>query len=106
MVMLPLLTVFGVAIGVFGGMVVASLTHGVSSYTFLHSLDVYCVPSDLYMGVIKSVIFGMIVALVGCDRGMTCEPGAEGVGKATTQSVVYSIIMIFAANYLLSSVLF
>lgn len=106
MVMLPLLTVFGVAIGVFGGMVVASLTHGVSSYTFLHSLDVYCVPSDLYMGVIKSVIFGMIVALVGCDRGMTCEPGAEGVGKSTTQSVVYSIIMIFAANYLLSSVLF
>lgn len=42
----------------------------------------------------KSVVFGMIVALVGCDRGMTCEAGAEGVGRATTQSVVYSIIMI------------
>ena len=54
----------------------------------------------------KSVVFGMIVALVGCDRGMTCEAGAEGVGRATTQSVVYFIIMIFAANYLLSSILF
>ncbi len=106
MTMLPLLTVFGVSIGVFGGMIVASLTHGVSSYVFLHSLKVYCVPSDLYIGVIKSIIFGIIVALVGCDRGMTCEAGAEGVGKATTQSVVYSIIMIFAANYLLSSILF
>ena len=106
MTMLPLLTVFGVTIGVGGGMIVASLTHGVSSYTFMHSIHVYCVPSDLYIGVFKSVIFGMIVALVGCDRGMTCTAGAEGVGKATTQSVVYSIIMLFAANYLLSSILF
>ncbi len=106
MTMLPLLNVFGVAVGVGGGMIVASLTHGVSSYVFLHSIQVYCVPSDLYFGVIKSVIFGMIVALVGCDRGLTCTAGAEGVGKATTQSVVYSIIMLFAANYLLSSLLF
>ncbi len=106
MTMLPLLTVFGVSIGVFGGMIVASLTHGVSSYSFMHSIQMFCVPSDLYIGVIKSIIFGMIVALVGCDRGMTCEAGAEGVGKATTQSVVYSIVMLFAANYLLSSVLF
>lgn len=106
MAMLPLLDVFGVAIGVGGGMIVASLSHGVSSYVFMHSIHVYCVPSDLYFGVIKSVIFGMIVALVGCDRGLTCMAGAEGVGKATTQSVVYSIIMLFAANYLLSSLLF
>ena len=106
MCMLPLLDVFGVAIGVGGGMMVASLSHGVSSYVFMHSIHVYCVPSDLYIGVFKSVIFGMIVALVGCDRGMTCTAGAEGVGKATTQSVVYSIIMLFAANYILSSILF
>lgn len=106
MCMLPLLDVFGVAIGVGGGMMVASLSHGVSSYVFMHSIHVYCVPSDLYIGVFKSVIFGMIVALVGCDRGMTCMAGAEGVGKATTQSVVYSIIMLFAANYILSSILF
>ena len=106
MAMLPILTVFGVSIGVFGGMIVASLTHGVSSYVFIHSIEVFCIPSDLYIGVMKSVVFGMIVALVGCDRGMTCEAGAEGVGRATTQSVVYSIIMIFAANYLLSSILF
>ncbi len=106
MAMLPLLNVFGVIIGVGGGMIVASLTHGVSSYVFMHSIDTFCVPSDLYIGMIKSVIFGMIVALVGCDRGMTCTAGAEGVGRATTQAVVYAIIMLFAANYLLSSILF
>ena len=106
MAMLPIRNVFGVVIGVGGGMIVASLSHGVSSYVFMHSIRVFCVPSDLYIGVIKSIIFGMIVALVGCDRGMTCTAGAEGVGKATTQSVVYSIIMLFAANYILSSILF
>ncbi len=106
MIMLPILTVFGVTIGVLGGMIVAALAGDISSYTFLHSIQTYGAPSDFYIGVIKSMVFGGIVALVGCDRGLTCEPGAEGVGKATTQSVVYSIIMLFAMNYLLSSLLF
>jgi len=106
MTMLPILNVFGVTIGIAGGMIIAFFFDNVSAYTFLHSIDVFCGPSDIYIGMIKSVVFGMIVALVGCDRGMTCTAGAEGVGKATTQSVVYSIVMLFAANYLLSSVLF
>lgn len=106
MTMLPILNVFGVTIGIAGGMIIAALYDNVSAYTFLHSIDVFCGPSDIYIGMVKSVVFGMIVALVGCDRGMTCTAGAEGVGRATTQSVVYSIVMLFAANYLLSSVLF
>ena len=106
MTMRPVLNVFGVAIGIVGAMLVAALKDGVSAYTFFHSIQVFCGTEDISAGIIKSVIFGMIVALVGCDRGMTCDAGAEGVGKATTQSVVYSIVMLFAANYLLSSVLF
>lgn len=106
MTMLPVLNVFGVAIGIVGAMLVAALKDGVSAYTFFHSIQVFCGTEDISAGIIKSGIFGMIVALVGCDRGMTCDAGAEGVGKATTQSVVYSIVMLFAANYLLSSVLF
>lgn len=106
MAMLPILNVFGVTIGIAGGMIVAALADNISAYTFMHSIDMFCGPSDIYIGMVKSVVFGMIVALVGCDRGMTCTAGAEGVGKATTQSVVYSIIMLFAANYLLSSILF
>lgn len=106
MTMLPFLNIFGVAIGIVGAMIVASLSDGVSAYTFWNSIQTFCGTEDIYIGMIKSVVFGMIVALVGCDRGMTCEAGAEGVGKATTQSVVYSIIMLFAANYILSSLLF
>ena len=106
MTMLPLLNVMGVAIGIIGAMIVAALQHGVSAYTFFHSIQFFCGTEDIYIGLIKSIVFGMIVALVGCDRGITCAAGAEGVGKATTQSVVYSIVMLFAANYLLSSFLF
>lgn len=106
MTMLPILNVFGVTIGIVGGMLVAALANNVSAYTFMNSIDVFCGPADIYMGMVKSIFFGMIVALVGCDRGMTCTAGAEGVGRATTQSVVYSIVMLFAANYLLSALLF
>ena len=66
----------------------------------------FVTPSDVYLGMIKAVVFGMIVAVVGCSRGMLATAGAEGVGKAATETVVYSIMMIFAVNYLLSSVLF
>lgn len=106
MIMLPILDVFAVTIGVGGGMIVASVTGNISSHMYWDSITSFCVASDLYIGMIKTVFFGMIIALTGCDRGITCETGAEGVGKATTQSVVYSMIMIFIVNYILSTILF
>ncbi len=106
MLMLPLLDVLGLVIGTFGGMLVATLVSDVSAYTYWHSIETFVGPKDVYMGMIKTIFFGMIVAIVGCDRGMHCQAGAEGVGKATTQTVVYSMIMIFAVNYLLSNILF
>ena len=106
MIMLPILDVFAVTIGVGGGMIVASVTGNISSHMYWDSIMSFCVASDLYIGMIKTVFFGMIIALTGCDRGLTCETGAEGVGKATTQSVVYSMIMIFIVNYILSTILF
>jgi phospholipid/cholesterol/gamma-HCH transport system permease protein len=54
---------------------------------------------DVGMGVIKAFVFGGIVAIVGCYKGMTCGEGAEGVGRATTEAVVYSSISILIANY-------
>lgn len=106
MLMLPLLNVLGLIIGIFGGVLVATLAGDVSAYTYWHSIETFVGAEEVYLGMIKTVVFGMIVAIVGCDRGLNCEAGAEGVGKATTQTVVYSIMMIFAMNYLLSSILF
>ncbi|MGN6644439.1 MAG: MlaE family ABC transporter permease, partial [Verrucomicrobiota bacterium] len=57
---------------------------------------------DVTIGVIKSFIYGGIVALIGCYKGMYCGEGAEGVGRATTESVVYSSITILIANFFLT----
>ena len=57
-------------------------------------------------GMIKGAVFGAIIAIVGCHKGLNAPNGAEGVGLATTESVVLSIILIFITNYFLSVILY
>jgi phospholipid/cholesterol/gamma-HCH transport system permease protein len=57
---------------------------------------------DVVMGLIKAFIYGGIIALIGCYKGMTCGLGAEGVGRATTEAVVYSSITILITNFFLT----
>ncbi len=106
LIMLPVLTVYGFVIGVGGGYFVATSFHDLSSFTYMNSIEVFTAASDVGYGLIKAMFFGGIVALVGCYEGMAAKSGAEGVGKATTQSVVSSIILIFICNYFLSLVLY
>lgn len=106
MFILPLLVVFGNIIGSAGGYFVATNYADISGYTYLNSIRVFMVFYDLFAGMIKSVFFGVIISIVGCYKGMGAKQGAEGVGVATTSSVVLSIILIFVFNYFLSIVLF
>jgi phospholipid/cholesterol/gamma-HCH transport system permease protein len=62
----------------------------------------YTGTEDLAIGIIKAMIFGGIVVLVGCYKGLTCGEGAEGVGRATTEAVVYSSITILISNFFLT----
>lgn len=104
--MLPILVVFANVIGTAGGYLVATLYSGISSYTYLHSIKVFAVINDITGGLIKSMFFGAIVSIIGCHKGLTTRDGAEGVGQATTGSVVTSIILIFVSNYFLSLLLY
>ena len=106
LVMLPVLIIFGDVIGTIGGYFMATQYAGISEFAFLHSIWVFCEPNDVIGGLIKGIFFGIIIALVGCHKGLTTENGAEGVGKATTGSVVTSIILIFISNYFLSLLLY
>lgn len=106
MFILPLLVVFGNVIGSAGGYFVATNYAGISGYTYLNSIKVFMGFYDMFAGMLKSVFFGMVVAIVGCYKGMNARQGAEGVGMATTSSVVLSIILIFIINYFLSIALF
>ncbi|SDE99251.1 MlaE family ABC transporter permease [Sporolituus thermophilus] len=104
--MLPILVVFADVIGTLGGYLVATLYAGIGSFTYLHSIKVFAAVTDVTGGLIKAMVFGAIIAIIGCYKGLTTDEGAEGVGRATTGSVVTSIILIFVTNYFLSLLLY
>jgi len=106
MIAVPLLTIFGDIIGLLGGLVIAVFYSGISSTIFFNSIEIFCDSFDLTGGVIKAIFFGSIIAVLGCYYGLNSPDGAEGVGKATTRTVVSSIIAIFVFNALLTFVLF
>ena len=104
--MLPILIIFANVVGSVGGWIVATNYADISSYAYIDSIRVFTEPWDLIGGMIKGAFFGAIIAIVGCHKGLGAQQGAEGVGIATTASVVLSIILIFVTNYFLSVILF
>lgn len=105
-IMVPILVVFADVIGCIGGYLVATLYAGIGSFTYIHSITLFTEINDIMGGLVKAMFFGGIIAIIGCHKGLTTGEGAEGVGKATTASVVSSIILIFISNYFLSLLLY
>jgi len=105
-IMLPLLTIFADIVSVVGGMWVAHLYAHISYESFIASARSVLPFGDVLKGLLKSVVFGVIIAIIGAYQGLTTRGGAAGVGKSTTGAVVTSIILIFIFNFLLSYVLF
>jgi phospholipid/cholesterol/gamma-HCH transport system permease protein len=98
MLALPLLALFADACGIAGGMTIAGLSLNLTPSAFLGQLRKVVGSWDVFSGVLKSVVFGMLVAGVGCHRGMRTEGGALGVGRSTTASVVSGIFLIVVAD--------
>ena len=101
-VAMPLLTAESIAIGIGAGYVVGVYLLGIDPIYSWYNMLKYTSTEDLIIGLIKSVAFGGIVALIGCYKGMFCGEGAEGVGRATTEAVVYSSITILISNFFLT----
>ncbi len=104
--MLPILTIFADIVGFFGGYLVAVYVVGINSFGYMDSASSFLGMGDITGGIIKAIFFGMIISIIGCYMGLKTKGGAKGVGEATTNSVVYSLMAIFVANYFLSLVLF
>jgi phospholipid/cholesterol/gamma-HCH transport system permease protein len=100
---LPFLTVVADIIGVMGGWIVATRTLGFSGAVYITNTWNFLQSWDIVSGLIKAAVFGFIVALMGCYHGFTATGGARGVGRATTHAVVSAAILIFAADYLMTS---
>ena len=75
-------------------------------FTYINSIKMFAEPFDMVGGMLKSAVFGGIIAIVACYKGLGAKQGAEGVGIATTGSVVLSIVLIFITNYFLSILLY
>ncbi|MGD0262005.1 MAG: ABC transporter permease [Verrucomicrobiota bacterium] len=99
---LPLLTAESMAVGIGAGYVVGVYLYGIDpTYSWSNMLR-YTNTAHVMIGLIKSVIFGGIVGLIGCYKGLSCGEGAEGVGRATTEAVVYASITILISDFFLT----
>jgi len=104
--MLPLLSLLSFVTGMAGGVVIANSMFGISTTVFLDSARNFLMTSDLTSAVIKSAVFGVLIAVIGSSWGLTTTGGAKGVGQSTTTAVVTSLLAIFVTNFFLSWLLF
>lgn len=100
---LPLLVVAADIIGVMGGYLVAVNSLGFSGAIYLRNTFQFMEPQDVTLGLVKAAVFGFIIATVGAYQGYNSQGGALGVGRATTNAVVGSIVLILAVNYLITA---
>jgi phospholipid/cholesterol/gamma-HCH transport system permease protein len=102
---LPLLTVEAIVVGIGAGYLVSVHLLGIEPTYLWENMLRYSHDVDVMIGLVKAFIFGGIIALIGCYKGLTCGLGAEGVGHATTEAVVYSSITILISNFFLTLVM-
>ncbi len=105
-VMTPILSVLSFVTGMLGGMILADLIYNISNSVFLESAQTLLTPRDLFCSVIKGLVFGWLIAVIGCSWGLTTTGGAKGVGQSTTTAVVTALLMIFISNFFLSWLMF
>ena len=106
LVLFPILTLFANCAGVIGGGMIAHMSAGLDLQVYTNSIRDMLMMRDFWGGIYKSFFFAVEVVLISCYQGMTTKGGAAGVGIATTGSVVFSIIVVFITNYLLSAIIF
>jgi phospholipid/cholesterol/gamma-HCH transport system permease protein len=104
MIVTGMFDVFAVLFGIFGGLVANAVNHQPTGPFFANLLTNASIP-DLWGSVLKCTLFGAIIAVVCCYKGMTASGGAAGVGRAVNQAVVISTLGVFAFNYVFTQTL-
>jgi phospholipid/cholesterol/gamma-HCH transport system permease protein len=103
---LPMLVVVADILGVLGGFIVSVMKLGFNSASYLKSTLDFMETQDVMSGLVKAAVFGFLITLMGCYQGYRSRGGAEGVGAATTASVVAASILILAFDYVLTEMFF
>lgn len=105
-IMLPILTIFADLIGLIGGFIICVTKLYISPALYFTMIQESLAIKDVMTGLFKTVFFGAIIALVGCHQGLNVKSGAEGVGRATTISVVASFILIIIMDCLFTTIFY
>ena len=106
LICLPFLVLVGDIIGIFGGYLVAVYQLGFNPNSYLLNTLERLESFDVILGLIKASVFGFILSVMGCFHGYYSDRGAEGVGRATTNAVVYSAILILVADFFITGLTF
>jgi phospholipid/cholesterol/gamma-HCH transport system permease protein len=106
LIVMPILTAFADVVGILGGYLISVILLGSNPTVYIRRTYDYLDLGDVYIGLLKACIFGMIIATIGCYQGINTRGGAEGVGKSTTNAVVIASLLILVANYFVTAILF
>lgn len=106
LVMLPALTVIGDALGILGGLIVATSTLNLPAGLYLNDVFDSLTLGDVGSGVAKSFFFAYFIAIVGCYNGLNTTGGADGVGRATTNTVVLAAILVLISDFFLTKLFY
>ncbi|HEX2252485.1 MAG TPA: ABC transporter permease [Thermoanaerobaculia bacterium] len=104
--MLPLLVMMGNALGIAGGYVVAVVLMGANPVSYMENTFKFMEVDDVVSGLVKAAVFGLLIAVIGCQKGFYTSGGAEGVGYSTTNAVVTASIAILISDFFLTKLLF
>jgi phospholipid/cholesterol/gamma-HCH transport system permease protein len=105
LVVFPLLTVLADVLGVLGGMVIMYFERGTDMWAYWNTTTYWVVPRDFLMGIAKSFFFGGIVTLIGCYNGLNTTGGTEGLGRATTATVVHCTMGVIISDFFLTKLM-
>jgi phospholipid/cholesterol/gamma-HCH transport system permease protein len=105
LIVFPLLTILGDVIGLLGGALIAVFERGVDWYAYWNTTFYWVTPRDFVTGVSKSVVFGALIAIVGCYNGLASTGGTEGLGRSTTATVVQVAMGVIVSDFFLTKLL-
>ena len=106
LVMLPALTVIGDALGILGGLIVATFTLNLTPGLYMNDVFDSLTLGDVGSGIAKSFFFAYFITIVGCYNGLNTTGGADGVGRATTNTVVVAAILVLISDFFLTKLFY
>lgn len=105
-IMMPFLVVMADALGLYGGYLISVNLLGANPVVYVNNTFQFLEIDDLTSGLVKAAFFGLLISVIGCQKGLYTTGGAEGVGRSTTQAVVLSALAILLSDFFLTKILF